>query len=604
MRIEPKAFLAIEKSMAAAMHAEWDRLSGSILKELHGKIAARDWAGAETLANNLTLKGVVTKVRPRLEELALSAILFGAHRVTGSVKTTHFAKNKVIPKELHAAIDQMEHAVEHDASDYGRNQLHAKIAELKRLDERAHMQKDDVSDEQLAQTGGLQEPEQGQRKKGKRKLLTEQDVAKRVFKGGKTLYVHRELKNTDEFLAWARGQGFKTTVPADDLHVTLCYSKTPLDWPKPDTSELIVPADTDHRRSIEQFGKGAVVLSFPSEALSARNAALRAAGATSDYEGYAPHVTITYDLPDDVELADIDLYDGPLVFGPEVYEQVKGFDPATDLDEEVLKAEFDLTAALNDAVDKGGKVAINLGATLTTSRLVTLGFLSQAKESGRKTYQVDEVLDDRTCPVCMEMNGTPFDVDRQYDRTLQALGTADPQDLKEIAPWPGLDDVAGGDPDELQGQGYGAPPYHPGCRGMLSLVDEVEVQVPATEGEDDGALGTESDSDGTDASAWDDGAIQQLGWDRFNVTDPEVFSDVDEAFEAGDYDQAQALIDDWKIKNVEKEDQFDGPNAPKRKRRNQTPAGRTMDHDDIRADSSSIAFDSGVSNDANAPLET
>ena len=112
-------------------------------------------------------------------------------------------------------------------------------------------------------------------------------------------------------------------------------------------------------------------------------------------------------------------------------------------------------------------------------------------------------------------------------------------------------------------------------------------------GEDDGTLGTESDSDGTDASAWDDGAIQQLGWDRFKVTDPEVFSDVDEAFEAGDYDQAQALIDDWKSKNVEKEDQFDGPNAPKRKRRNQTPAGRTMDHDDIRADSSSIAFELG-----------
>ena len=77
----------------------------------------------------------------------------------------------------------------------------------------------------------------------------------------------------------------------------------------------------------------------------------------------------------------------------------------------MLKAEFDLAAALNDAVDKGGKVAINLGATLTTSRLVSLGFLSQAMESGHKTYQVDEVLDDRTCPVCMEMNGTQFDVE-------------------------------------------------------------------------------------------------------------------------------------------------------------------------------------------------
>ena len=70
--------------------------------------------------------------------------------MTGNVKTTHFAKNKVIPKELHAAIDQMEHAVEHDASDYVRKQLHAKIAELKHQDERAHMQKDDVSEEPLA----------------------------------------------------------------------------------------------------------------------------------------------------------------------------------------------------------------------------------------------------------------------------------------------------------------------------------------------------------------------------------------------------------------------------------------------------------------------
>ena len=142
----------------------------------------------------------------------MSAVLFGAHRVTGSVKTTHFAKNKVIPKELHAAIDQMEHAVEHDASDYVRNLLHAKIAELKRLDERAHMQKDDVSDEQLAETGGLQEPEQGRRKKGRGKLLTEQDVAKRVFKGGKTLYVHRDLKNTDS--SWPGRKGRRSRRPS------------------------------------------------------------------------------------------------------------------------------------------------------------------------------------------------------------------------------------------------------------------------------------------------------------------------------------------------------------------------------------------------------
>ena len=49
---------------------------------------------------------------------------------------------------------------------------------------------------------------------------------------------------------------------------------------------------------------------------------------------------------------------------------------------------------------------------------------------------------------------------------------------------------------------------------------------------------------------------------------------------------------------------FEGPNAPKKKRRDQTPAGRESDYDDIASDSSSISFDAGVKNDMNAPLET
>ena len=66
---------------------------------------------------------------------------------------------------------------------------------------------------------------------------------------------------------------------------------------------------------------------------------------------------------------------------------------------------------LNDAVVNGGKVAADLGAQLTTSRLVSLGFLSEAQKLGVSKYQVDEVLDDRTCPVCEYMNGKTFDVD-------------------------------------------------------------------------------------------------------------------------------------------------------------------------------------------------
>ena len=281
--------------MATAMRAQWGRLADQILPKIHEKLEAGDWAGAETLANQLTLKGVVASVRPKLEELAVSAVLFGAHRVTGDVKTTTIHKTKVVPPELHGALAQLEHSIEHDAADYVRKRLHAFIADLKRQDATAHMQKDDISTEQLDESGGLLQPEQAGKKKRK------------------------------------------------------------------------------------------------------------------------------------------------------------------------VKAEFDLSTALNDAVLNDVAVPIDLGAHLTTSRLITLGYLSQAQKSGQSRYRVDEVLDDKTCPVCQEMNGKIFSTGPQLARTMQALSTSDPADLKSIAPWPDLEDVQGGDPEDLQAQGYGAPPYHPYC---------------------------------------------------------------------------------------------------------------------------------------------
>ena len=106
----------------------------------------------------------------------------------------------------------------------------------------------------------------------------------------------------------------------------------------------------------------------------------------------------------------------------------------------------------------GGKVAADLGASLTTSRLVSLGFLSEAQKAGASKYQVDEVLDDRTCPVCEYMNGKTFDVDDQFGRIVQQLSAADPQALKDLAPWPGqskddLQELYAQSPEELQGSG-------------------------------------------------------------------------------------------------------------------------------------------------------
>ena len=128
--------------------------------------------------------------------------------------------------------------------------------------------------------------------------------------------------------------------------------------------------------------------------------------------------------------------------------------------------------------------------------------------------------------------------------------------------------------------------------------------APASAGaDDDEELGAEILPPG-----WTREGVSTLGWQRFLVTDPEVFKRVDDAFQAKQFDKAKALVDAWLAAGeapdaVEKSDQFDGPNAPRKKRRAQSPTGMETDYEDISSDSSSIAFDSGVSNDDAAPLD-
>lgn len=146
----------------------------------------------------------------------------------------------------------------------------------------------------------------------------------------RTLYVRRNLLNAAEFIAWARGQGFETTTPAGELHVTIAFSRTPVDWMKAGTDwygderegKLVVGPGGP--RLVERLGdKGAVVLLFASSALSYRHEAIkRDAGASFDFNEYQPHVTITYQAPAGMDLSAVEPYRGKLEFGPEIFEEV------------------------------------------------------------------------------------------------------------------------------------------------------------------------------------------------------------------------------------------------------------------------------------------
>lgn len=133
-----------------------------------------------------------------------------------------------------------------------------------------------------------------------------------------TLYVSRRVLNGDEIIRWAKAQGFKTTLPASDLHVTIAFSRAPVDWMECGASwqpKLEVPSGGP--RQIDQFGDARVLL-FTDDELKWRHERIKEAGATWDHAEYQPHITVSYD-PDAPDLADVQPYQGPIILGPEIF---------------------------------------------------------------------------------------------------------------------------------------------------------------------------------------------------------------------------------------------------------------------------------------------
>lgn len=142
----------------------------------------------------------------------------------------------------------------------------------------------------------------------------------------RSLYVSRKVLNAPDIIAWAKGQGFSTTLPADDLHVTVIYSRTPVDWMKAgqdywnEDGTLLIPPGGP--RVVSRFDGGAIVLEFSSAALSWRHVNLKEIGAQTNYPEYSPHITITYE-PGEVDIDKVEPYRGKIVLGPEIFDEIK-----------------------------------------------------------------------------------------------------------------------------------------------------------------------------------------------------------------------------------------------------------------------------------------
>lgn len=139
----------------------------------------------------------------------------------------------------------------------------------------------------------------------------------------KSVYICRKILNSEEIRAWAKRQGFNTCMPEHEMHITVAFDKKKHDWRElPFEAETFVDVEDEDERSVEEFNGGAVVLEVYSKELTARWAELVQSGLYWKWPDYRPHITITYNKPDDMDVSKIEPFDGVIQLGPEIVDQV------------------------------------------------------------------------------------------------------------------------------------------------------------------------------------------------------------------------------------------------------------------------------------------
>lgn len=149
--------------------------------------------------------------------------------------------------------------------------------------------------------------------------------------GPRPLYVRRDALNAEEILAHFADQGLDGLVPPTEVHATVCYSRTPVDWlaigeaygwGQGDDGRLIVPPGGP--RYLDRLGDGGVIAQmFASSQLSHRHHEMRERGTSWDYEEYMPHLTIVADAPAEIDVAQYEPWRGQIILGPEIFEGIE-----------------------------------------------------------------------------------------------------------------------------------------------------------------------------------------------------------------------------------------------------------------------------------------
>ena len=140
-----------------------------------------------------------------------------------------------------------------------------------------------------------------------------------------TLFLFRPLINAAEIRGYAQTLGFEDSQIKNSLHVTLAFSKTPVDWDNPvffsrSTEDTFTGGALSLKRL--EGDASAVVLTFIARPLSQRWGELVLAGASWDFDNFVPHITLATNS--DVELLGKPLFNGAITLDWEMRQTIAG----------------------------------------------------------------------------------------------------------------------------------------------------------------------------------------------------------------------------------------------------------------------------------------
>lgn len=231
-------------------------------------------------------------------------------------------------------------------------------------------------------------------------------------RGAEPVYAYRPVLNAEMIRTWAAQQGFEQALPADDMHVTVVFSRAPFSAEMTTAAKAHAIIRYDNivvrggKRSVVPLGdKGAVVLKIECPQLQYEHLDFRAMGASWDYQEYTPHITITYRGTNTSPL-EMQPFTGDIVLGP-LYAKPLNPDWDGEVAETLLDKPDDVTKVHMDSFTHTADVI-----KMDSERRIAWGWASVSTMKGELVTdtQGDQI--------------TPAEMEKMADRFMSSARTA------------------------------------------------------------------------------------------------------------------------------------------------------------------------------------